>query len=68
MLFGHGRSGKVPHNNRKREILILHFADEPAKKPQAVPHVVPELLPQLGEPYGKLWELLSARFTVRLYW
>jgi hypothetical protein len=31
------------------KILILHFVDELAKKPQAVPYVVPELRPQLGE-------------------
>ena len=49
----------------RRYVQYRHYYDELAKKPQAVRQVAPELLPQLGEPYGKLWELLSARYGPR---
>jgi hypothetical protein len=35
------------------------FLPELAKKPQAVRQVAPELIAELGEPYGRLWGLLS---------
>ncbi len=46
----------------KRQVQYRHYFDELAKKPQVVRQVAPELLPQLGEPYGRLWELLSTRW------
>ncbi len=48
-----------------RRVQYRHYFTQLAKKPQAVRQVAPELLPQLGEPYGKLSELLSARYGQR---
>ena len=45
-----------------RAIQYRHFLDELAKKPQAVRQVAPELMAELGEPYVKLWQLLSSRY------
>ena len=39
-----------------------HYLGELANKPQAVRQVAPELLNELGDPYVKLWALLSARY------
>jgi transposase len=45
----------------RRAVRYRHYLPELAKKPQAVRQVAPELVAELGEPYGRLWELLSAR-------
>lgn len=47
---------------------VVHYRDyvpELAKKPQAVRQVAPRLLDELGEPFGRLWELLSDRYDER---
>ena len=44
----------------RRSVRYRHYFPELAKKPQAVRQVAPELLAELGEPYGKLWDLLTA--------
>jgi len=43
-----------------RSVSYRHYLPELAKKPQAVRQVAPELLAELGEPYEKLWDLLTA--------
>jgi len=42
-----------------RRVRYRHYLEELAKKPQAVRQVAPELVAELGEPYGRLWRLLS---------
>jgi len=42
-----------------RQVTYRHYLQQLARKPQAVRQVAPELLAELGEPYGKLWRLLS---------
>ena len=45
-----------------RAVQYRHYLDELAKKPQAVRQVAPELMEELGEPYLRLWKLLSGRY------
>lgn len=45
-----------------RHVQYRHYLCELAKKPQAVRQVAPELVAELGEPYGRLWQLLSTRY------
>lgn len=45
-----------------RHVQYKHYLSELAKKPQAVRQVAPELVAELGEPYGRLWQLLSERY------
>lgn len=53
----------VPRQRRGgRRIRYLHYLPELARKPQAVRQVAPELVAELGEPYGRLWGLLKARY------
>lgn len=46
----------------KRTIRYRHYLLELAKKPQALRQVAPELIREMGEPYGKLWEMLTERY------
>ncbi len=46
----------------KRTIRYRHYLSELARKPQAVRQVAPELIREMGEPYGKLWEMLTERY------
>ena len=45
-----------------RSVNYRHYLGELATKPQAVRQVAPELLNELGDPYVKLWALLSGRY------
>ena len=45
-----------------RSVSYRHYLGELANKPQAVRQVAPELLAELGDPYVKLWALLSGRY------
>jgi hypothetical protein len=45
-----------------RPVNYRHYLGELATKPQAVRQVAPELLNELGDPYVKLWALLSGRY------
>ena len=42
-----------------REIRYRDYLSELAKKPQAVRQIAPELTAELGEPFGKLWSVLT---------
>jgi transposase len=46
----------------KQRIRYRHYLAELAKKPQALRQVAPELISEMGEPYGKLWEMLTERY------
>ena len=43
----------------KRKIQYRHYLAELSRKPQALRQVIPELLEELGEPYNRLWKLLT---------
>jgi transposase len=45
-----------------KKIRYRHYLAEFARKPQAVRQVAPELIRELGEPYDKLWEMLTERY------
>jgi transposase len=61
-----GESVEVPKQPRgARAVRYRHYLPELARKPQAVRQVAPELVAELGEPYGRLWELLVARYGAR---
>ena len=45
-----------------RRIEYRHYLGELSRKPQAVRQVAPELVAELGEPFGRLWTLLVARY------
>jgi transposase len=47
---------------RGREVKYRHYLKELARKPQAVRQVAPQLVKELGEPYEKLWRMLSDRY------
>jgi transposase len=53
--FGRERKGKS-------RIRYRHYLSELSKKPQAVRQVAPELVRELGEPYGRLWGMLTERY------
>jgi len=44
---------------KERKVQYKHYLTELARKPQALRQVAPELLEELGEPYRRLWGLLS---------
>jgi len=54
---------KVPRGGKN--VQYRHYLKDLAVKPQAVRQVASRLLPELGEPYGKLWELMSLRYGER---
>ena len=45
-----------------RAVKYRHYLDELSRKPQAMRQVAPELMAELGDPYVKLWALLSCRY------
>ena len=45
-----------------RSVSYRHYLGELASKPQAMRQVAPELVEELGDPYVKLWALLSSRY------
>jgi hypothetical protein len=47
------------------KVRYRHYLAEFARKPQAVRQVAPELICELGEPYGKLWEMLTERYGAK---
>jgi transposase len=49
----------------EKKIRYRHYLSELARKPQAVRQVAPELIRELGEPYGKLWEMLTERYGAK---
>jgi len=48
-----------------KKIRYRHYLSELARKPQAVRQVAPELIRELGEPYGRLWEMLTKRYGAK---
>jgi transposase len=46
----------------EKKIRYRHYLSELARKPQALRQVAPELIGELGEPYGKLWRMLTERY------
>jgi transposase len=48
-----------------KKIRYRHYLKELARKPQAVRQVAPELIDELGEPYGKLWQMLTKRYSAK---
>jgi transposase len=48
-----------------QKIRYRHYLSELARKPQAVRQVAPELVRELGEPYGRLWEMLTDRYGAK---
>jgi len=48
-----------------KKIRYRHYLSELSHKPQAVRQVAPELICELGEPYGKLWEMLTERYGAK---
>ena len=58
-----GETELVPKVARgARLVQYRHYRRELGRKPQAVRQVAPALVAQLGEPYGRLWESLVARY------
>lgn len=53
--FGRERKGT-------NKVRYRHYLTELSKKPQAVRQVAPELVSELGEPYEKLWRMLTERY------
>jgi transposase len=51
---------RIPKGSRC--IQYRHYLGELSRKPQAVRQVAPELAAELGEPFGRLWTLLSSRY------
>jgi Mu transposase, C-terminal domain len=48
-----------------KKIRYRHYLSELSHKPQAVRQVAPELIRELGEPYDKLWEMLTERYGAK---
>ena len=48
-----------------QKIRYRHYLSELSRKPQAVRQVAPELVTELGEPYGRLWGMLTERYGAR---
>jgi transposase len=47
------------------KIRYRHYLSELSRKPQAVRQVAPELIRELGEPYGRLWSMLTERYGAK---
>jgi transposase len=61
-----GEQVSAPRRRKRgREIKYRHYLKELARKPQAVRQVAPQLVKELGEPYEKLWGMLSERYGER---
>jgi hypothetical protein len=62
-LVCNGQTETYPKERKGgKKIRYRHYLSELARKPQAVRQVAPELVGELGEPYGKLWEMLTKRY------
>jgi hypothetical protein len=62
-LVCRGQTQTYPKERKgAKKIRYRHYLSELARKPQAVRQVAPELIGELGEPYGKLWEMLTERY------
>jgi len=48
-----------------QKIRYRHYLSELARKPKAVRQVAPELVRELGEPYGRLWGMLTDRYGAK---
>lgn len=48
-----------------QKIRYRHYLRELSKKPQAVRQVAPEFVTELGEPYGRLWRMLTERYGAK---
>jgi len=48
-----------------RKIRYRHYLRELSQKPQAVRQLAPELVSELGEPYGRLWRMLTERYGAK---
>ena len=60
------QTGPAPRGPKGgKTIRCRHYLSELARKPQAVRQVAPELIRELGEPYGKLWEMLTKRYGAK---
>lgn len=58
-----GQSETCPRERRGvQKIRYRHYLRELSTKPQAVRQVAPELIEELGEPYDRLWEMLTERY------
>jgi transposase len=62
-LVCRGQTETYPKERKgAKKIRYRHYLAEFSRKPQAVRQVAPELIGELGEPYGKLWEMLTERY------
>ena len=58
-----GQTESYPRERKgTNKVRYRHYLSELSRKPQAVRQVAPELVRELGEPYGKLWEMLTERY------
>lgn len=48
-----------------RKVRYRHYLAELSRKPQAVRQVAPELVTELGEPYDRLWEMLTEKYGAK---
>ena len=61
-----GRSETYPRERKgTQKVRYRHYLSELSRKPQAVRQVAPELVTELGEPYGRLWGMLTERYGAR---
>jgi hypothetical protein len=58
-----GQSETYPRERKgANKIRYRHYLSELSRKPKAVRQVAPELVTELGEPYGRLWGMLTERY------
>lgn len=61
-----GQTESYPKERKgAKKIRYRHYLKELARKPQAVRQVAPELIDELGEPYTKLWQMLTKRYGAK---
>src|SRR5215216_7467139 len=61
-----GQSETYPKERKgTQKIRYRHYLSELARKPQALRQVAPELIRELGEPYGRLWGMLTDRYGAK---
>lgn len=61
-----GQSETYPRERKgSQKIRYRHYLSELSRKPQAVRQVAPKLVRELGEPYGKLWDMLTERYGAK---
>jgi hypothetical protein len=62
-LVCRGQTQTYPKERKgAKKIRYRHYLAGFARKPQAVRQAAPELIGELGEPYGKLWGMLTERY------